>query len=274
MVSKNKKLSSAVEIFEQSVEGSIRKISLSDIMPSVEQPRKNIEVNLKSLISSLKSEGLLQPIVVTKEGSDYKIIAGERRYRAAKAAGWKDIECRILSKNEKDTFRLAVIENLQRENLDPIEEANAYRKLKDRYNYNDKEMSDIIGKSRNYISEILSIADIPDDLQEKATNTGLDSKNILVQYAQAVKNGFGDQFLTEFKNGTITTVREAKGFVKDSKAPTSKQTRPPKPKNQTEISIQTDRINSNTLKISITAKNLKANIEKIEDLIRKILSRA
>ena len=263
MVSKNKKLSSAVEIFEQSVEGSIRKISLSDIIPSVEQPRKNIEVNLKSLISSLKSEG-----------SNYKIIAGERRYRAAKAAGWKDIECRILSKNEKDTFRLAVIENLQRENLDPIEEANAYRKLKDRYNYNDKEMSDIIGKSRNYISEILSIADIPDDLQEKATNTGLDSKNILVQYAQAVKNGFGDQFLTEFKTGTITTVREAKGFIKDSKAPTSKQTRPPKPKNQTEISIQTDRINSNTLKISITAKNLKTDIEKIEDLIRKTLSRA
>ena len=274
MASKNKKLSSAVEIFEQSVEGSIRKISLSDIIPSVEQPRKNIEVNLKSLISSLKSEGLLQPIVVTKEGSDYKIIAGERRYRAAKAAGWKDIECRILSKNEKDTFRLAVIENLQRENLDPIEEANAYRKLKDGYNYNDKEMSDIIGKSRNYISEILSIADIPDDLQEKATNTGLDSKNILVQYAQAVKNGFGDQFLAEFKNGTITTVREAKGFVKDSKAPTSKQTRPPKPKNQTEISIQTDRVNSNTLKISITAKNLKTDIEKIEDIIRKILSRA
>ena len=274
MASKNKKLSSAVEIFEQSVEGSIRKISLSDITPSVEQPRKNIEINLKSLINSLRSEGLLQPIVVTKEGSDYKIIAGERRYRAAKAAGWKDIECRILSKNEKDTFRLAVIENLQRENLDPIEEANAYRKLKDQYNYNDKEMSDIIGKSRNYISEILSIADIPDDLQEKATNTGLDSKNILVQYAQAVKNGFGDQFLTEFKSGTITTVREAKGFVKDSKTPTSKQPRPPKPKNQPEISIQTDRIDSNTLKISITAKNLKTNIEKIEDLIRKILSRA
>ena len=147
MSSKSKKLNVAAGLFEQSIEGAIRKVQLSDIIPSEDQPRLNKDVNIKSLAKSLVEEGLLQPIVVTKQGAKYRIIAGERRFRAAKFAKWTEIECRILNKDDKDTYRLAVIENLQRENLDPFEEALAYKRLKDEFSYTDQELSEIIGKS-------------------------------------------------------------------------------------------------------------------------------
>ncbi|HRP69223.1 MAG TPA: ParB/RepB/Spo0J family partition protein [Turneriella sp.] len=224
MASKNKKLALAADIFEQEIEGIIRKIAISDIQPSVDQPRTHFDDTINNLAESIKTEGLLQPIVVTKEGTHYKIIAGERRYRAARLAGLTEIECRILRKNPKDTYRLAVIENLQRENLNAVDEARAFRKLKIEYGYNDSDLSKIIGKSRNYINEILSVAEIPNTWIEKAKNLGIESKNILIQFAQAVKAGTGESFLTAFESGTVKTVASAKQFNKTQKIPSSQTT--------------------------------------------------
>ena len=216
MPSKNKKLSFAADILGDNIEGVIRKIPLTQILPTLGQPRKNTKLNIEKLSTSLQAEGLLQPIVVTKLNSnEYKIIAGERRYRAAKMAGWADIECKILNKQEDDTFRLAVVENIQREDLDPIEEANAFLKLKTGYDYTDQELAEILGKSRNYVSEILSIANIPDLYKDIATNIGINSRNMLVQYAQAVKNEKGDEFIENFKKGSIQSVKSAKNYIKE-----------------------------------------------------------
>lgn len=219
MSSKSKKLSAVAGIFEQSVEGAIRKIAVDDIHPSEDQPRKNKDINIDNLAKSLKEEGLLQPIVVTKSEGDarYVIIAGERRFRAATSLGWKEIECRILSKDDKERFKLAVIENLQRENLDPIEESEAYRRLKNEYSYSDSELSDIIGKSRNYISEILSIAAIPAKWKNAARENGIESKNLLVQFAQAVKHNHAEDFLTAASEGRLSTVKAAKEFLRNAK---------------------------------------------------------
>jgi len=218
MSSKSKKLTVAADILGENIEGVIRKIPLTQILPTTGQPRKNTEINIDKLSMSLQAEGLLQPIVVTKSNSnEYRIIAGERRYRAAKLAGWPDIECKILNKEENDTFRLAVIENIQRENLDAIEEANAYLKLKTGYSYTDQELAEILGKSRNYVSEILSIASIPEIYKDIATDIGINSRNLLVQYAQAIKNEKGDEFIENFKKGAIQSVKSAKNYIKQIK---------------------------------------------------------
>lgn len=217
MASKSKKLSFAADILEQEIEGVVRKISLDEILPSTDQPRTQFDESIHALAESIKTEGLLQPIVVTKEGAKYKIIAGERRYRASKIAGLNTIECRILRKNPKDTYRLAVIENLQRENLNAVDEARAFRKLKTEYGYNDSDLSKIVGKSRNYVNEILSVADIPNTWIEKAKAIGMDSKNLLIQFAQAIKNGAAESFLQAFESGAVKTVASAKEFNKTKK---------------------------------------------------------
>lgn len=226
MASKSKKLSFAADIFEQDIEGIIRKIPMADIQPSAEQPRTQFDETIQSLAESIKTEGLLQPIVVTKEGNKYKIVAGERRFRAAKIAGFDSIECRILRKNPKDTYRLAVIENLQRENLNAIDEAKAFRKLKSEYGYNDGDLAKIVGKSRNYVNEILSVAEIPTPWIEKARAAGIESKNLFIQFAQAIKSGTAEGFLNAYESGAVKTVAAAKQFNKTQKAPGT-----PKPAN-------------------------------------------
>lgn len=222
MASKSKKLAFATDIFEKDIEGIIRKIQISEITPAATQPRTHFDDSIQSLAESIQAEGLLQPIVVTKEGIGYKIIAGERRYRAMKLLGKTEIECRILRKDVKDTYRLAVIENLQRENLDPVDEARAFRKLKQDYGHNDAELAKIVGKSRNYVNEILSVADIPSAWIERAKTAGIESKNFFIQFAQAVKSGTGDHFLDAFKSGAVTSVAAAKEFNKAAKTTPSK----------------------------------------------------
>ena len=213
MSSKNKTLSAAVGIFDNEIEGVIRKIPIKSIKPAKIQPRQNKDINIQALASSLKDNGLLQPIVVTKHEDHYTIIAGERRYHAANSIGWGEIECRILNKNERDTYKLAVIENLQRENLDPWEESLAYKRLKEQFTYNDTELSEIIGKSRNYISEILSISEVPLPLLQKAKQEGITSKNLLIQFAMAVKKGIPHEFVENFKEGNISSVKSAKEYL-------------------------------------------------------------
>ena len=230
MASKNKKLSIAADILGDNIDGSIRKISINEISPTVDQPRQEADINIQQLSQSLQTEGLLQPIVVKKEGNSFKIIAGERRYRAAKLAGWEEIECRILHKSAQDSYRLAVIENIQRENLNPVEESEAYKRLKTEYQYTDQQLSEILGKSRNYITEILSIADIPVSIRSKAIDAGMSTRNLLIQLAVAVKNNIEQDFITSYQNGNINSVKTAKSFNKNKKNIHSLQTNKLNPK--------------------------------------------
>lgn len=254
MASKSKKLAFAADIFEQDIEGIIRKIAVRQIVPASEQPRTKFDdETIRSLADSIKTEGLMQPIVVTKEGTKYKIIAGERRYRAAQLAGLEEIECRILRKNPKDTYRLAVIENLQRENLDPVDEARALRKLKSEYGYQDADLARIVGKSRNYVNEILSVADLPTSWVERAKDAGIESKNLFIQFAQAVKNGSGDQFIEAFRSGSVKTVATAKQFNQARKSGNPTQERKsPSSLNDLTVKVETK---DGSWKLMITFKS-------------------
>jgi len=271
MASKNKKLSIAADILGHNIEGSVRKIPINKITPSDSQPRQDKNINIEKLSLSLQEEGLLQPIVVAKALNDtYKIIAGERRFRAAVLAGWNEIECKILNKNEDSIFKLAVIENLQRENLGPLEESSAYKKLKTIFNYTDQQLADILGKSRNYISEILLIADIPDSLQKEALLSGINNKNLLVQFAHAVKNGNHKDFIDNFKAGQIQTVKSAKSFIQKHKPENKKQLKQP-----VLINLNFSSVDKNKIDIQIKIENIHTDykISQIEHLIKQQITK-
>jgi ParB family transcriptional regulator, chromosome partitioning protein len=218
MNSKSKRIGTLADIFKsESLEGVIRKIKLSKIKPSEIQPRSERQKGVIELAQSLKEVGLLQPILVTKNSDDtYKIIAGERRYHAANELGWDDIECKILDKNEKETYKLAVIENLQRENLSPYEEIEAMSILKEKFQYTDNDLAGLFGKSRSYMSEMLSINSLSKEEIISCKKAGIESKNLLIQAAQASKRGDFQTFLTKIESGQVKTVKDAKSFNKEN----------------------------------------------------------
>ena len=147
-------------------------LNISQIHPNKEQPRKKFnQEELKELASSIKSQGLLQPIIVRSLNDDsYEIIAGERRWRAAQTAGFHQIECIVRDFDENKMFEAALIENIQRENLNVIEEAKAYSKLLNEKNTTNEELAKITGKSPSHVSNILRLLDLENEIQEMVIN--------------------------------------------------------------------------------------------------------
>ncbi|BDA80735.1 chromosome partitioning protein ParB [Leptospira kobayashii] len=216
---KSKRLGTLADIYQsENLDGTIRTIKLDKIEPSEHQPRQERKKGIDELAASLKADGLLQPIVVSKGRGDgnYKIIAGERRFHAAKSLGWLEIECKILDRPQNEIYKLAIIENLQRENLSPYEEVEALVFLKSAHNYTDADLGDMFGKSRSYMSEVLSIAGMEKKDLDRCRSLDIQNKNLLVQAAQASKKGALSDFLDLYSKGQLKTVRDAKDFNKQS----------------------------------------------------------
>ncbi len=155
-------------LFDNSIEekGGITKLRISMIEPKVDQPRRVFEGEaLAELADSISAHGVLQPILV-REIADghYQIIAGERRYRASKMAGLTEVPVIILDKDDLETAQISLIENIQREDLNPIEEAQAYRALIQNYNLTQEEVSLKVGKGRSTITNALRLLDLSDDV--------------------------------------------------------------------------------------------------------------
>ena len=141
---------------------------LTDILPNKNQPRKafNSEL-LNDLAESIKINGILQPIAVREvDNNKYEIIAGERRWRAAQIAGLTKVPIILFEANNEKTFELAIMENVQREDLNPIEEALAIKELIEKYNFSQEKIIDITGKKRTRIVNILRVLDLPDEIQK------------------------------------------------------------------------------------------------------------
>ena len=147
---------------------STNKIDISKIYPNKKQPRKNFEEKeIKELSESIKNQGLIQPIVV-RETSDsmYEIIAGERRWRACQLAGLHSVNCVVMSVDDKNVYELALIENIQRENLNVVEEAKAYKNLIELNGIKNEELSKKIGKSSSHISNLIRILDLDNEIHQ------------------------------------------------------------------------------------------------------------
>jgi len=147
-------------------ENQISKLKLSLIDPKSDQPRKYFDKEaLEELAKSIEENGLLQPILVREYGEGrYQIIAGERRFRASKIAGLNEIPAIVLEKDDRKAAEIALIENIQREDLNPIEEAMAYKALSEEYNLTQEELSEKVGKSRSAIANAMRLLDLPEEV--------------------------------------------------------------------------------------------------------------
>jgi len=142
-------------------------LPITDVKPNKGQPRKNFDEDaLAELADSIQQNGILQPILVRKKGAKYEIIAGERRYQAAKKAGLKEVPVVIREVSDEDVFKLALIENLQRSDLNPIEEAQGYRRLIKEGNLTQEELGKVLSKSRSAIANTLRLLDLPKEVQD------------------------------------------------------------------------------------------------------------
>lgn len=157
-------------------------VPLTAITPNPNQPRKHFDSEaLEDLANSIRTRGLLQPIIVKRpdEGGDgYLLVAGERRFRAAGMAGLKKIPALVTTGDE---LEIAIVENLQREDLRPVEEADALQSLADRYNYTQEQLATVVGKSRVSVAETLSLLTLPDGIKEECRSTDTASKTLLLQ---------------------------------------------------------------------------------------------
>ncbi|MCR5506351.1 MAG: ParB/RepB/Spo0J family partition protein [bacterium] len=162
---------------EKTEQGDIKYIPIGNIIPNKDQPRKTFkDEQLKELAVSIEKNGVLQPILVRKDKNNpvmFEIIAGERRWRAASFAGINEIPAIIKDLSDKETFEIGLIENLQRENLSPIEEASGYKKLMTLYGYTQEDISKIINKSRSYIANVLRLLSLPEEVQDMVNNGDL-----------------------------------------------------------------------------------------------------
>ena len=154
---------------------NVQKINISQIVPNPLQPRKNFKnEELKELSSSIKNQGLIQPIVVKPiDDNQFQIIAGERRWRACQLNGMHEVDCVIKDLDETSVLEAALIENIQREDLNVIEEANAYKGLINIKNINNDSLAKLIGKSPSHVSNILRLLELDKKIQEMVINGDL-----------------------------------------------------------------------------------------------------
>lgn len=152
----------------------VAQIPIDEIYPNKNQPRVHFDQEkLEELARSIKEHGVIQPIVLVKEERGYKIVAGERRWRAAKMAGLSELPAVLMTVTEMQVMELALIENLQREDLNEVEAAVAYRELMDRFQLTQQDIAQRIGKSRTSIANTLRLLNLPEKMQELIRNNGI-----------------------------------------------------------------------------------------------------
>ena len=200
-------------IGETKVENKTNNLSLAEIVPNKYQPRKNFdEENLNDLVNSIKERGVIQPIIVRKSNTDnskYEIIAGERRWLAAHKAGLREIPVVITDADDLKSLEFAIVENVQRHDLNPLEEAQGYKRLIDEFAYDQDKVSKFIGKSRSYISNSLRLLNLPKEVLDY-----VEKKKITAGHAKILVGLDNAAFLANKFIEKKLSVRQAENLVK------------------------------------------------------------
>lgn len=239
-------------------------IPLSMIEANPEQPRTNLG-NIEELASSIREKGVLEPILVRQiSANDYQIISGERRFRAALMAGLDEIPAIELDVDDKEQAEIALIENIQRKDLTPFEEAEGLFVLQQKFGYTHERISQVIGKSRTTITETLLINDIPDRIRAMCREAGIANKSVLVQVARAADEKAMEQVVRAFAAGELSR--------DDLRKKTASKQEPKKagrPKNYVWS------VKDKQLPFSVNLSFRKANVEKNEIIaaLRELLRR-
>ena len=244
-------------IGETKVESQKNQLSISDLVPNKYQPRKIFdEDNLKDLTNSIKERGILQPIIVRKsnnDGSKFEIIAGERRWLAAQRAGLHNVPVVITEADDLKSLEFAIVENVQRHDLNPLEEAQGYKRLIEEFSYDQEKVSKFIGKSRSHIANAMRLLTLPEEvislIETKKLTAG--HAKILVGLENAI---FVAKKIIEKK----LSVRKAEYFVKLFKSKKLKS------HNLKDINIRDLEMSvSNKIGLNVSIQNKKNNKGKI-----------
>jgi len=207
-------------IGETKIESQKNKLGISEIVPNKYQPRKNFDEEiLNDLVNSIKERGIIQPIIVRKSEdqiSKYEIIAGERRWLAAQKAGLHEVPVVITEADDLKSLEFAIVENVQRHDLNPLEEAQGYQRLISEFSYDQEKVSKFIGKSRSHVTNCLRILSLPDNvlklIEDKKLTSGHAKILVGLDNANFVANKIIDKKLS---------VRQAEAFVKIFKKKTN-----------------------------------------------------
>ena len=198
------------KIVSSTPKDEIVEINIDELRSNPYQPRKVFdEDKLNELASSIKEYGVFQPIIVKKSIKGYEIIAGERRVKASKIAGLKTIPAIVREFSDNEMMEIALLENLQRENLNSIEEANAYKKLLDTLSITQEELAERLGKSRSHITNMLGLLNLPENVQELISEDKISTSHARVLSKlenEEQINGFVDKILNE--NINVRTLEE------------------------------------------------------------------
>ena len=261
---------------EEEKDGTLM-VKLSKVEPNREQPRKNFdEDSLQELAESLKQFGMLQPILVQNRGDYYEIIAGERRWRAAKIAGLKEVPVIVRELTDQEIVEISLIENIQREDLNPIEEAQAYKRLLTEFHLKQDEVAERVSKSRTAVTNSMRLLKLCDEVQKMVVDDMISTGHAraLISIEDPEEQYLIAQKIFDEK----LSVREVEKLVKDLHKPP----KPPKEENKTlqaiyqEISERLKR--SLSTKVSVSAKQNGAgkieiefyNHEDLERLLERI----
>ncbi len=170
------------DIIDNIKDNEIKEINLDDIRRNPYQPRKTFDENaLKELASSIKEHGVVQPVIVKNSVKGYELIAGERRTRAARMAGFETIPAIIRDFTDQEMMEIALIENIQRENLNPIEEAQAFKNIINETNMTQEQIATKFGKSRSYVTNLLGLLNLPNSVQKE-----VEEKKLSLSHARAL----------------------------------------------------------------------------------------
>jgi ParB family transcriptional regulator, chromosome partitioning protein len=196
----------------------VLRLPIEALLRNAAQPRKVFdEAKLKELAESIKAQGLIQPILVRKEGDGYRIIAGERRWRAAQLAGLQEVPALVREASESEAFELALVENLQRADLNPIEEAEGYRRLLDEFNLTQEQVSQRVGKDRSSVANALRLLSLPDEVKGM-----LAEGNLNMGHARALLGLTEPEKMLELASEVSSnklSVRETERLVRERRAP-------------------------------------------------------
>ncbi len=204
------------EVTSQKSESFGRMIDIDRIEPNPHQPRKQFG-DLTDMVASIKEKGILEPILVRSHSGRYQIIAGERRYQAAKLAGLRTVPCIEVDVDSRGMLEISLIENLQRKDLHPFEEAEAIRRLCDQFRYTHEEIARKLGKSRTVITEALSLCRIPEDVRERCRQADIVSKSMLLQVVRQDTVEKMHRLVEKISREGITR-EEARKFSRDASA--------------------------------------------------------
>jgi len=195
-----------------------RMIPIEDVQPNPNQPRQVLG-DLSELTASIKEKGILEPILVRPSGGRFEIIAGERRYRAACDAGLDEVPCVVRSASDAEVMELALIENLQRKDLNAFEEADGLKALADNHGYTHEEMAEKLSKSRSSITETLSLTAMPDPVRELCRLADITSKSLLLQIVRQSTSEKMIAFVERLQKDGVSTRQGARNLARGADKP-------------------------------------------------------